>query len=61
MVDAAVKKFGKIDILVNNAGFFPYSPFLDIKEEDWDRVQDTNIKGTFLACQAVARADGKAG
>ena len=55
VVDAAVDKFGEIDILVNNAGFFPYSPFLDITEEDWDRVQDTNIKGTFLTCQAVAR------
>ena len=47
LVNATLDKFGKIDILVNNAGFFPYSLFLDITEEDWDRVQDTNIKGTF--------------
>ncbi|GAI20110.1 unnamed protein product, partial [marine sediment metagenome] len=44
VVKATLDKFGKIDILVNNAGYFPYSPFLDITEEEWDRVQDTNIK-----------------
>lgn len=61
VVDATVKKFGKIDILVNNAGYFPYSLFLDITEEEWDRVQDTNIKGQFLCAQAVARQMVKQG
>jgi 2-deoxy-D-gluconate 3-dehydrogenase len=55
VVDAAVNKFSKIDILVNNAGYFPYNMFLDMTEADWDLVQNTNIKGTFLFCQAVAR------
>lgn len=61
VVKATLDKFGKIDILVNNAGYFPYSPFLDITEEEWDRVQDTNIKGQFLCAQAVARQMVKQG
>jgi NAD(P)-dependent dehydrogenase (short-subunit alcohol dehydrogenase family) len=61
VVDATVDKFGKVDILVNNAGFFPYNLFLDITEEDWDRVQDTNIKGQFLMAQAAARQMVKQG
>lgn len=61
MVDATVDKFGKIDILVNNAGFFPYNLFLDMTEEEWDRVQDTNIKGQFLCAQAVAKEMVKQG
>ena len=61
VVDATVEKFGKIDILVNNAGYFPYNLFLDITEEEWDRVQDTNIKGQFLCAQAVARQMVKQG
>ena len=61
LVKATMDKFGKIDILVNNAGYFPYNPFLDITEEEWDRVQDTNIKGQFLCAQAVARQMVKQG
>lgn len=61
VVDATVDKFGKVDILVNNAGFFPYNLFLDMTEEDWDRVQDTNIKGQFLMAQAAARQMVKQG
>ena len=61
VVDATVEKFGKVDILVNNAGYFPYNLFLDITEEDWDRVQDTNIKGQFMMAQAVAKQMVKQG
>jgi 3-oxoacyl-[acyl-carrier protein] reductase len=45
-----------IDILVNNAGIFPRSPVLELDEQQWDRVQAVNLKGTFLCSQAVARA-----
>ena len=55
MVRAVVEQWGRVDILVNNAGICPFSDFLDITEELWDRVQDTNLKGTFLCSQAVAR------
>ena len=62
-VDAAVAKavqeFGKLDILVNNAGYLDYSPFLDMKEETWDKVIDTNLKGYFYAAQAAGREMAK--
>lgn len=58
-VNAAVTTFGKLDILVNNAGYLDYSPFLDMKEEAWDKVIDTNLKGYFYAAQAAAREMAK--
>lgn len=54
-VQTAVKEFGKLDILVNNAGVLDYSPFLDLKEESWDKIIDTNLKGYFYAAQAAGR------
>jgi NAD(P)-dependent dehydrogenase (short-subunit alcohol dehydrogenase family) len=54
-VKAAVDKFGKLDILVNNAGICPFKPFLEITEEDWDKVLDINLKGYFLCAQVAAR------
>jgi len=44
---------GAIDILVNNAGIAQDTDILRMTEEDWDRVLDTNLKGTFLCCQSV--------
>lgn len=58
-VTLAVTSFGKLDILVNNAGVLDYSPFLDMKEESWDKVIDTNLKGYFYAAQAAAREMAK--
>lgn len=55
----AVKRYGKLDILVNNAGVLDYSPFLDMKEEAWDKVIDTNLKGYFYAAQAAGREMAK--
>jgi glucose 1-dehydrogenase len=52
---AALDAFGEIDILVNNAGIVHGADFLDLKEEDFDRVLNVNLKGSFLAGQAVAR------
>jgi glucose 1-dehydrogenase len=46
---------GDIDILINNAGIVHGADFLDLKEEDFDRVLRTNLKGAFLASQTVAR------
>jgi 3-oxoacyl-[acyl-carrier protein] reductase len=51
----AEQNLGPIDVLVNNAGIFPRSPFLDLTEETWDAVLDTNLKGTFICAQEVAR------
>jgi 3-oxoacyl-[acyl-carrier protein] reductase len=58
-VDAAVKQvvkaWGRIDILVNNAGITRDNLMLRMKEEDWDQVVDTNLKGVFLCTKAVTR------
>jgi len=59
MVDRALERFGHIDILVNNAGARASTdrvPVVELSEEDWDRVQRVNVKGTFLMARAVARA-----
>ena len=55
MINDTVKAFERIDILVNNAGIYPYRPFAEIREDDWDRVIDVNLKGVFLCCQAALR------
>lgn len=57
-MDKVVEKLGRIDILVNNAGARAAGdrvPVVDLPEEEWDRVLDVNLKGTFLCSQAVAR------
>ena len=55
MVKKTIEKWGKIDILVNNAGIADFKPFLEMKEEDWDRTININLKGYFLVAQAVAK------
>jgi len=60
-VDATVKAFGRLDILVANAGIVHACEFLDLKEEDFQRVLDVNLKGVFLAGQAAARQMVKQG
>ena len=53
MIDCAVAEFGKIDILVNAAGVAQTGLFLELTEQEWDRVIDTNLKGTTFIIQAV--------
>jgi NAD(P)-dependent dehydrogenase (short-subunit alcohol dehydrogenase family) len=48
-------EFGKIDILVNNAGIYPFKPFLEMTEEEWDKVININLKSVFLCSQAAAK------
>lgn len=55
MVERVVRELGKIDILVNNAGIEPITPFLEISEEELDRVTAVNLKGEFLCAQAAAK------
>ena len=55
MVRNVIDKFGQIDIFFNNAGIVVVQNFLDIKEEDWDRIMEVNLKGVFLCGQAIAR------
>ena len=63
-VAAAIAALGRIDVLVNNAGVNVRKPTLELAEEEWDHVVDTNLKGYFLVAQAVgahmvARRSGK--
>jgi NAD(P)-dependent dehydrogenase (short-subunit alcohol dehydrogenase family) len=55
LVAAAVEAFGDVDILVNNAGIVHSASILDLTEAEFDRVLRVNLKGSFLAGQAVAQ------
>lgn len=55
VVAETLKKFKKIDILVNNAGIFPFEPFLQMPEANFEKVIDVNLKGYFLMAQACAK------
>ena len=57
MVDTVVRTFGRLDILINNAGGSLYTPhkFEEIREEDWDKVINVNLKGAFICCQSVVK------
>ena len=55
MVEDITSKLGRIDILVNNAGTGKSIPFLELSEEEWDSVVDTNLKGCFLCSKAVLK------
>ena len=53
VVRQALEQFGRIDILINNAGVYPRKPFLEMSEQEWDDVQETNLKGVFHCTKAV--------
>jgi len=57
MVAHAIETFGRLDFAVNNAGIEgKLASITDLPEQEWDRVLDTNLKGTFLCLQYEARA-----
>ncbi|KAJ51809.1 3-oxoacyl-[acyl-carrier protein] reductase [Clostridium tetanomorphum] len=53
IIENVINKFGKIDVLVNNAGISKIGLFIDTKEEDWDKIINTNLKGVFNCCHNV--------
>jgi gluconate 5-dehydrogenase len=61
VVDAAFSQFGRIDILVNNAGISWGAPVEEMSLEDWNKVIETNLTGTFLCAQAVGKVMIKRG
>ncbi|KJS88171.1 MAG: hypothetical protein JM58_02000 [Peptococcaceae bacterium BICA1-8] len=53
MVEAALAHFGKIDILINNAGYSQPKFFLNITEDEWDRMISVHLKGAYNCCQNI--------
>jgi 3-oxoacyl-[acyl-carrier protein] reductase len=59
LIEQALAAYGQIDILVNNAGITRDGLLLRMKDEDWDAVIDTNLKGAFLCIRAAAKVMSK--
>jgi NAD(P)-dependent dehydrogenase (short-subunit alcohol dehydrogenase family) len=55
MFERVIAVFGRLDLLVNNAGVQTWKPLLEVTEEEWDLVVDTNLKGCFLCTQQAAK------
>jgi NAD(P)-dependent dehydrogenase (short-subunit alcohol dehydrogenase family) len=53
--DRAMAEFGRIDAWVNNAGIFPQGLALEMTDEQWDRVLDVNLRGSFVGAREAAR------
>ncbi|MEX1113275.1 MAG: 3-oxoacyl-ACP reductase family protein [Patescibacteria group bacterium] len=61
MVADTVQRYGRLDILVNNAGVVEMHPLDEMTEEQWDRVMDVDLKGTFLGMKYAIPEMEKAG
>lgn len=55
LVERTVQEYGTIDILVNNAAMNILAPLLDLREDGWDKIMNTDLKGYYLVSQAVGR------
>jgi NAD(P)-dependent dehydrogenase (short-subunit alcohol dehydrogenase family) len=55
LLEEVLAQLGRVDVLVNGAGVNSATPFLDIPEEEFDRILTVNLKGVFLACQVFGR------
>jgi NAD(P)-dependent dehydrogenase (short-subunit alcohol dehydrogenase family) len=53
-VDAGLKRWGRIDVVVNDAAMMTFKPIVDLPEDDWDRVQNVNLRSVFLFCKYAA-------
>lgn len=53
LVAAVEDRFGRVDGLVNNAGIMPETPFLQVRDAEWDLVLETDLSAAFATCQAV--------
>jgi NAD(P)-dependent dehydrogenase (short-subunit alcohol dehydrogenase family) len=55
LADKAVQELGGINIWVNNAGIYPFSPVVEMSDEQWDHVLDINLRGTFIGAREAAK------
>jgi len=55
LLDTVLERSGKVDILINGAGTNSPTPFLDIPEDEYQRIMDTNLTAIFRACQVFGR------
>ena len=55
LVKKAIEKFGKIDVLVNNAGITKDNLLMRMSEEEFDKVIEVNLKGTYIVTKAVTK------
>lgn len=55
LLAASVAEFGKVDILVNSAGRTKRTPTLELEQEEWDAIMETNLSGTLRACQVFGQ------
>ena len=61
MIGEVVARFGRLDIAVNNAGVEIKKPFLDISDDEWNKVLSVNLFGAFVVSQTAARQMVKQG
>ncbi len=61
LVEATVKSFGGLNILVNNAARSFFRPLMDLREDGFDKIFNTNVKGTFLLSRAAAKVMAQQG
>jgi 3-oxoacyl-[acyl-carrier protein] reductase len=56
LVDTAKQEFGRLDVVVNNAGITRDALLVRMKDDDWDRVMEVNLRGAFLMTRSAAKA-----
>jgi 3-oxoacyl-[acyl-carrier protein] reductase len=61
LFDACVSTFGRLDILVNNAGLMFTKPVVEVREEEYGRIFEVNVKGTFFCCQEAVKRVAEGG
>jgi len=55
LIASTLEEYGRVDILVNNAGVVGKASFLDLSEDEFDRILNVNLRGAFMTAQAVAK------
>jgi NAD(P)-dependent dehydrogenase (short-subunit alcohol dehydrogenase family) len=55
LLETVLKRSGRVDIVINGAGVNSPTPFLEIAEEEFERIMDINLKGVFLGCQVFGK------